>query len=89
MNDGFKPGERRLVVKNHRAQRLAINLAVKRGSRERALNKRHRFAFIERVHDGIRIVDRHPAFGEEFRRGRFSHAERTGEAEHEWSFGGH
>jgi hypothetical protein len=53
------------------------------GAWKSRFDKRPGFAFIETVHGGIGIVNRHPQAAEDGRRRRFAHADRAGEAENE------
>jgi hypothetical protein len=53
MNDGLKAGERRLIVKDHRSKRVAIDLAVRCRAGKSPFDHGDGFALIERVHDGV------------------------------------
>ena len=83
MNDGLEPFERRVVAQNARGQLVAIDLAVRGGAGKRRLDRRHRLALVEPMHDRIGVVHRHAFLGEEARRRRLSHAERAGQTEDE------
>ena len=71
------------IVEHARRELAAIDLAVLRGARKRRFDRGHRLALVEPMHHRIGIVHRHAGLGEEARGGRFSHADRAGEAEHE------
>ena len=83
MHNGLELFQRRLIAEHAPAELDAVDLAVRRGAGKRRLDRRDRRAVIELVHGGVGVMHRHAFFGEHFRRRRFSHAERAGEAEDE------
>ena len=83
MNDGFEPLERGVIAEHAGGQFVAINLAGGSGPRKRRLDRRHRLALVKPMHHGIGIMHGHAFLDEEARRGRFSHAERAGQAKDE------
>ena len=89
MHDSFQASQRRIVAKNHFRKLGAVDLAAFGRTGEGTLDRRHGFALIKRVHDGIGIMNRHAEFGKKLRGPRFAHAERTGQAENERPLAAH
>ncbi len=89
MHDGLEPGKRRFVVDDDRGKLTAVDFAVPRRAGEGALDGGHRFTRVKRMHDRVRIMDRHPGVGKHFGGGRFAHAERAGQAQNEWPRAAH
>lgn len=64
MNDLLELLDRGRIVHDARRQFCAVDLAVDGGAGEGSLDRGSRFAFIELMHGGIRIVDGHTGLRE-------------------------
>ena len=64
MNDRLQPLERGVVAEHARGQLVAIDLAARGGAGKRRLDRGHRLALVEPMHDRVGIVHRHAFLGE-------------------------
>src|SRR5689334_3775194 len=86
MHDSFEFLDRGGIVQHMFCKHFPIDFAAGGGARKCCFNERYCFAFIKAMHGCVGVMDRYAQFGEEPRRGRFAHSQRTGETEHKhWS----
>src|SRR5262249_44112246 len=83
MNDRFEASDRGSVIDDDFRKLGAVHRAAGGRARKGLLDQSRRFPLVQRVNDGVGIVNGHAAFGKKLGGSRFSHGEGAGQAEDE------